>query len=150
MKTQILSLNLGMNLLDTIIKASKFVFLEVGLNATKLDNIFFQYHLYCFKFGRQFDSDVSNNPRNFCRISKEFYCSWNFLSEALSKTQFGWSQSSKILRLCKILTKGCIILLDVTVLYMYKSKMNFKVKHQKSRPYRDSVNVKKKGVEACT
>lgn len=31
MKTQILSLNLGMNLLDTIIKASKFVFLEDGL-----------------------------------------------------------------------------------------------------------------------
>lgn len=72
MKTQILSLNLGMNLLDTIIKASKFVFLEVGLNATKLDNIFFQYHLYCFKFGRQFDSDVSNNPRNFRGILKNF------------------------------------------------------------------------------
>lgn len=31
MKTQILSLNLGMNLLNTIIKASKFVFLEDGL-----------------------------------------------------------------------------------------------------------------------
>lgn len=122
MKTQILSLNLSMNLLDTIIKASKFCFSGRWFNATRLDNFFFQYHLYCFKFGRQFDSDVSNNPRNFRWISKEFYCSWNFLSEALSKTQFGWSQSSKILRLCKILTKGCIILLDVTVLYMYKVK----------------------------
>lgn len=122
MKTQILSLNLSMNLLDTIIKASKFCFSGRWFNATRLDKKKFQYHLYCFKFGRQFDSDVSNNPRNFRRISKEFYCSWNFLSEALSKTQFGWSQSSKILRLCKILTKGCIILLDVTVLYMYKVK----------------------------
>lgn len=41
MKTQILSLNLGMNLLDTIIKASKFVFLEVGLMSQGLIIIFF-------------------------------------------------------------------------------------------------------------
>lgn len=41
MKTQILSLNLGMNLLDTIIKASKFVFLEVGLMPPGLIIFFF-------------------------------------------------------------------------------------------------------------
>lgn len=41
MKTQILSLNLGMNLLDTIIKASKFVFLEDGLMPQGLINFFF-------------------------------------------------------------------------------------------------------------
>lgn len=87
-------------------QSAKICFSGRWFNATRLDNFFFQYHLYCFKFGRQFDSDVSNNPRNFRRISKEFYCSWNFLSEALSKTQFGWSQSSKILRLCKNFDKG--------------------------------------------
>lgn len=41
MKTQILSLNLGMNLLDTIIKASKFVFLEDGLMPQGLIIFFF-------------------------------------------------------------------------------------------------------------
>lgn len=45
MKTQILSLNLGMNLLDTIIKASKFVFLEVGLMPPSL-MIFFFHIIY--------------------------------------------------------------------------------------------------------
>lgn len=41
MKTQILSLNLGMNLLDTIIKAPKFFFLEDGLMPPGLINFFF-------------------------------------------------------------------------------------------------------------
>lgn len=41
MKTQILSLDLGMNLLNTIIKASKFVFLEDGLMPPGLINFFF-------------------------------------------------------------------------------------------------------------
>lgn len=41
MKTQILSLNLGMNLLDTIIKASKFCFSGRWFNATRLDKNFF-------------------------------------------------------------------------------------------------------------
>lgn len=41
MKTQILSLNLGMNLLNTIIKAPKFVFLEDGLMPPGLIIFFF-------------------------------------------------------------------------------------------------------------
>lgn len=41
MKTQILSLNLGMNLLDTIIKASKFCFSGRWFNATRLDKKIF-------------------------------------------------------------------------------------------------------------
>lgn len=121
MKTQILSLNLGMNLLNTIIKASKFVFLEDGLMPPGLIKKF-SISFILFQIWQAVWFRCIKQSQKFSRDSKEFYWSWNFLSEALSKTQFGWSQSSKILRLCKILTKGCIILLDVTVLYMYKVK----------------------------
>lgn len=122
MKTQILSLNLSMNLLDTIIKASKFCFSGRWFNATRLDKFFFSVSFILFQIWQAVWFRCIKQSQKFSRDSKEFYWSWNFLSEALSKTQFGWSQSSKILRLCKILTKGCIILLDVTVLYMYKVK----------------------------
>lgn len=121
MKTQILSLNLGMNLLNTIIKASKFVFLEDGLMPPGLIKKF-SISFILFQIWQAVWFRCIKQSQKFSQNSKEFYCSWIFLSEALSKTQFGWSQSSKILRLCKILTKGCIILLDVTVLYMYKVK----------------------------
>lgn len=72
MKTQILSLNLGMNLLDTIIKASKFVFLEDGLMPPGLINFFFSIIYIVSNLAGSLIQMYQTIPEIFAEFRKNF------------------------------------------------------------------------------
>lgn len=72
MKTQILSLNLGMNLLDTIIKVSKFVFLEVGLMPPGLIIFFFNIIYIVSNLAGSLIQMYQTIPEIFAEFRKNF------------------------------------------------------------------------------
>ena len=60
-----------MNLLETNMKALKFRFSGGWFDAAGVDN-FLQYSSFRFKFGRQSESGVRNNPMNFRQVLQSF------------------------------------------------------------------------------
>lgn len=72
MKTQILSLNLGMNLLNTIIKASKFVFLEDGLMPPGLIIFFFSIIYIVSNLAGSLIQMYQTIPEIFAEFRKNF------------------------------------------------------------------------------